>query len=120
MKSIRKLGFLAVTGFLGTCGCATSMAPQDLVTARSAYDQASRGPAARLDPADMHAAKEQLDVAEASFQENGDTQHTRDEISGFVRERMTSYKQPREIRFVQAIPRNPSGKILRRELRAGL
>ena len=79
MKSIRKLGFLAVTGFLGTCGCATSMAPQDLVTARSAYDQASRGPAARLDPADMHAAKEQLDVAEASFQENGDTQHTRDQ-----------------------------------------
>ena len=49
-----------------------------------------------------------------------DTQHTRDEICGFVRERMTSYKQPREIRFVQAIPRNPSGKILRRELRAGL
>jgi outer membrane protein OmpA-like peptidoglycan-associated protein len=79
MKSIRKLGFLAVTGFLGTCGCATSMAPQDLVTARSAYDQASRGPAARLDPADMHAAKEQLDVAEASFQKDGDTQHTRDQ-----------------------------------------
>jgi acyl-CoA synthetase (AMP-forming)/AMP-acid ligase II len=49
-----------------------------------------------------------------------DTQHTRDDICGFVRERMTSYKQPREIRFVQAIPRNPSGKILRRELRAGL
>lgn len=79
MNSIRKLGFLAVTGFLGTCGCATSMAPQDLVTARSAYDQASRGPAARLDPADMHAAKEQLDVAEASFQKDGDTQHTRDQ-----------------------------------------
>jgi long-chain acyl-CoA synthetase len=49
-----------------------------------------------------------------------DTQKTRDEISGFVNERMTSYKQPREIRFVTAIPRNPSGKILRRELRAGL
>ncbi len=79
MKSIRKLGFIAITGFFGTCACATSMAPQDLVTARSAYDQASRGPAATLDPADMHAAKEQLDVAEASFQKDGDTQHTRDQ-----------------------------------------
>jgi long-chain acyl-CoA synthetase len=49
-----------------------------------------------------------------------DTQRTRDDIIGFVCERMTSYKQPREIRFVEAIPRNPSGKILRRELRATL
>jgi acyl-CoA synthetase (AMP-forming)/AMP-acid ligase II len=49
-----------------------------------------------------------------------DSQHTHDEIIDFMRERMTSYKRPREIRFVQAIPRNPSGKILRRELRAGL
>jgi acyl-CoA synthetase (AMP-forming)/AMP-acid ligase II len=49
-----------------------------------------------------------------------DSQHTYDEIIDFMRERMTSYKRPREIRFVQAIPRNPSGKILRRELRAGL
>ncbi len=39
------------------------------------------------------------------------------EISGFVAERLTSYKTPREFRFVDAIPRNPSGKILRRELR---
>ena len=49
-----------------------------------------------------------------------DSQKTRDDICGFVNERMANYKQPREIRFVQAIPRNPSGKILRRELRAGL
>lgn len=49
-----------------------------------------------------------------------DSQKMRNEIMEFVRERMTSYKQPREIRFVQAIPRNPSGKILRRELRAVL
>src|SRR6185369_18076982 len=48
-----------------------------------------------------------------------DSQRTHDEIIDFMRDRMTSYKRPREIRFVQAIPRNPSGKILRRELRAG-
>jgi acyl-coenzyme A synthetase/AMP-(fatty) acid ligase len=32
-------------------------------------------------------------------------------------ERMASYKVPREIHFVQGIPRTASGKILRRELR---
>jgi len=42
---------------------------------------------------------------------------TSNEICGYVGERLTGYKQPREIRFVTAIPRNPSGKILRRELR---
>ncbi|HXE90422.1 MAG TPA: AMP-binding protein [Terriglobales bacterium] len=40
------------------------------------------------------------------------------ELCGWVAERLTGYKQPREVRFVSAIPRNPSGKILRRELRS--
>ena len=40
------------------------------------------------------------------------------ELCGFVAERLTSYKQPREVHFVDAVPRTPSGKILRRELRA--
>jgi acyl-CoA synthetase (AMP-forming)/AMP-acid ligase II len=39
------------------------------------------------------------------------------ELCGFVAERLTGYKQPREVRFVGNIPRNPSGKILRRQLR---
>ena len=42
------------------------------------------------------------------------------ELCGYVGERLTSYKQPRAVRFVAAIPRTPSGKILRRELRAML
>jgi len=48
------------------------------------------------------------------------TEKTKDEICGYVGERLTGYKQPREVRFVTAIPRNPSGKILRRELRKQL
>lgn len=40
-----------------------------------------------------------------------------DELCGYVGERLTHFKQPREIRFVNSIPRNPSGKILRRILR---
>jgi long-chain acyl-CoA synthetase len=42
------------------------------------------------------------------------------ELCGFVAERLTTYKQPREVRFVSAIPRNPSGKILRKDLRSQL
>ncbi len=40
-----------------------------------------------------------------------------EEIREWLGTRLTGYKQPRELRFVPAIPRNPSGKILRRELR---
>jgi outer membrane protein OmpA-like peptidoglycan-associated protein len=79
MKTLRSIGLLALSGSLGLSGCATTRPPQDLVTARNAYDVASRGPAPKLNPADMHAAKEQLDLAEQSFQADGDTQHTRDQ-----------------------------------------
>jgi long-chain acyl-CoA synthetase len=40
-----------------------------------------------------------------------------EEICSFVADRLTHYKQPRQIRFVDAIPKTASGKILRRELR---
>jgi acyl-coenzyme A synthetase/AMP-(fatty) acid ligase len=43
-----------------------------------------------------------------------------DELCAFVGERLTHYKQPREVRFVEAVPRTPSGKILRKDLRKGL
>ncbi len=39
------------------------------------------------------------------------------ELCTFVADRLTHYKQPKDIQFVATIPRNPSGKILRRELR---
>jgi outer membrane protein OmpA-like peptidoglycan-associated protein len=70
---------IAAFGLLVTfAGCAQSMPPQDLLTARTAFDRASHGPAAELDPADLHSAKETLDAAEKSFVDNGDTQDTRD------------------------------------------
>ena len=49
-----------------------------------------------------------------------DCEKTRADITGFVSERLAHHKQPREIRVVPAIPRNPSGKILRKELRGRL
>ena len=42
------------------------------------------------------------------------------QLQHFVGDRLTHYKQPREIHFVDAVPRTPSGKILRRELRKNL
>ena len=46
-----------------------------------------------------------------------ETRQTAEGMLGFMGERMASYKVPREIHFVASIPRTPSGKILRRELR---
>src|SRR5437588_3054735 len=43
-----------------------------------------------------------------------------DALSAHVSDTLSSYKQPREVRFVASIPRNPSGKILRTDLRAQL
>ncbi len=40
-----------------------------------------------------------------------------EEIIAFARERIAGYKLPKSVDFVAALPRNPSGKILRRELR---
>jgi acyl-coenzyme A synthetase/AMP-(fatty) acid ligase len=48
------------------------------------------------------------------FVESGKLQ---EELCGFVAERLTHYKQPREVHFVDAVPKTASGKILRRELR---
>jgi outer membrane protein OmpA-like peptidoglycan-associated protein len=85
MKTLRSIRMLAFTGALGTAACATARPPQDLVTARNTYGVASKGPAPALNPADMHAAKEQLDLAESSFEADGDTQNTRDQAYLAVR-----------------------------------
>jgi len=39
------------------------------------------------------------------------------ELRDFVADRLSRHKQPREVHFVDIVPRTPSGKILRRELR---
>ncbi|MDE2362949.1 MAG: fatty acid--CoA ligase [Hyphomicrobiales bacterium] len=44
-------------------------------------------------------------------------QATPDEIIAFARSRIAGFKTPRSVDFIEALPRNPSGKILKRELR---
>ena len=40
-----------------------------------------------------------------------------DTIKTYVRENLARYKVPREVVFIEELPRNPTGKILKRELR---
>jgi acyl-CoA synthetase (AMP-forming)/AMP-acid ligase II len=40
-----------------------------------------------------------------------------EDIITWARERIAGYKTPKSVDFIEALPRNPSGKILRRELR---
>jgi outer membrane protein OmpA-like peptidoglycan-associated protein len=74
MKTLRTTGL--VFAVVSIAGCAAALPPQDLVTARDTYARVSRGSTA--DPADLHTAKESLDLAEGSFAREGDTQQTRD------------------------------------------
>ncbi|HOG16834.1 MAG TPA: long-chain fatty acid--CoA ligase [Syntrophales bacterium] len=43
---------------------------------------------------------------------------TADEIIAFCREKLAAYKVPKQIEFLEALPKSAVGKILRRELRA--
>ena len=47
----------------------------------------------------------------------GDMAPTEEEIINFARERLAGFKCPTSVEFIEVIPRNPSGKILKRELR---
>lgn len=58
-------------------GCATAP-PSELIDARLAYQQASESTAKQLVPADLHKAREALNLAEQSFEKDADSQKTRD------------------------------------------
>ncbi|MFC1947622.1 class I adenylate-forming enzyme family protein [Chloroflexota bacterium] len=42
---------------------------------------------------------------------------TEEEIINFCKDKLARYKAPKSVEFIEAIPKNPSGKILKRELR---
>jgi fatty-acyl-CoA synthase len=42
---------------------------------------------------------------------------TEDDIKNYVRDNLARYKVPREVIFLDELPRNPTGKILKRQLR---
>ncbi|MFT5033887.1 MAG: acyl-CoA synthetase (AMP-forming)/AMP-acid ligase II, partial [Bacteroidia bacterium] len=48
----------------------------------------------------------------------GNPELTPDELVEFCRDKLAGYKIPRAVEYVDALPRNPTGKILKKDLRA--
>jgi outer membrane protein OmpA-like peptidoglycan-associated protein len=59
-------------------GCSETLPPKELVDARTAYERAKDGEARELAPADLDTAKQSLRKAELAFQDEPDSQKTRD------------------------------------------
>ena len=80
MVSVRQRRSSFSLGLLtwGLVACATVPAPKELVDARVAIDRTSKGPAAKLAPAQLDTAKQALQKAEASFVEEEDAPITKD------------------------------------------
>src|SRR5215475_15922250 len=54
--------------------CGARLAPKELVEAHAAYDHAAASNAPKLVPAELHVARESLDLAERKFAEDPDSQ----------------------------------------------
>ena len=75
---MKTMQFLIIVTFVALfAGCAT-VAPNELINARSAYRHASEGPAEQLVPAELHKAHEALVLAEQSFLKEPDSYKTKD------------------------------------------
>ena len=48
-----------------------------------------------------------------------DTIVTAEELIDHCRDQLAKFKVPKDVTFLEALPRNPSGKVLKRELRSG-
>jgi outer membrane protein OmpA-like peptidoglycan-associated protein len=69
---------LSFAAMLVLVGCGSTLPPKELVDARAAYQTAAKGPASQQSPAELHVAKQALDQAERSFNDDGDTPQTKD------------------------------------------
>jgi outer membrane protein OmpA-like peptidoglycan-associated protein len=58
--------------------CGSSLPPRELVDARAAYDKAKTGQASQLKPEVVHEAKVALDQAESAFNDDPNSDRTRD------------------------------------------
>ncbi len=67
-RVVTSLSFLVA---LSTVACSATQPPPELVDARRAYERASKGLAGQLAPAQLDTAKQALDRAEKSFEDEG-------------------------------------------------
>ena len=66
------------------------------------------------------ARQHRLRVHRAARRRRQATPRKRKDIQDFVKKTIAPYKYPRDIRFVDELPRNPSGKLQHFKLRDGL
>lgn len=66
-------------------------------------------------PKDSGNGTDEIPKAFVVLREGGEL--SADDVMAFVDERVAPYKKVREVEFIEAVPKNPSGKILRRELK---
>ena len=45
---------------------------------------------------------------------------TSEEVQGFCKERLASYKTPREVKFREDLPKTPTGKVVKKALKEEL
>ena len=58
------------------------------------------------------------ETAKAMVVKKADVEVTEQEIIDFARERLAKFKCPTSVEWLEALPRNPSGKVLKKDLRA--
>lgn len=109
--------------------CGGHLAPRELVDARAAYDRAAASSAPKLVPAELHVARESLDLAERKFADDPDSQDTTDSAYIAMRKAQRaealgnaaaasyskSVAEHEQTRTQQAIIENQQGKIQKTE-----
>jgi outer membrane protein OmpA-like peptidoglycan-associated protein len=100
MRSIH-VSLLAGASLLAAC--ASSPEPRELLDARAAYQEAAHGPAAELNPAQLHVAQEDLSVAEKSYGDDGNSFRTRDRAYIALRNAQLADAQARVIDYNQKV-----------------
>jgi outer membrane protein OmpA-like peptidoglycan-associated protein len=83
--------------------CSPLPVPKDVMDARAAYEGAANGPAAQLDPAQLHVAREDLAAAERSFSTEGDSYRTRDLAYIAMRKAQVADARARGMEFDQRV-----------------
>ena len=76
--------------------------------------------AARVDPGGGGDRRRRREVRAAAARRSSCCRRapklTEDDVKGYVKDNLASYKVPREVVFLDELPRNPTGKVLKREL----
>lgn len=106
MRALSTTNTLVAAGLLVSLftGCGAAV-PLELVSARTEVQRIGTGPTAVTNPAGLHTAKQTLGAAEHSYEEEGDTQETKDLAYTAERRAQTAEVKGRELAWKQETER---------------